>query len=69
MDANTESGAPLADGVLVIRALAQDSERHLFRISAETAPDTGPATQTVAEADDVLRVVQDWLASLSTDAS
>ena len=69
MDANPESGSLPADGVLVIRALAQDAERHLFRISMETEPDTEPVTKTVAHADDVLQIVQDWLSTLATPSS
>lgn len=65
MDSNTEPGTPLADGVLVIRALAQDAHGHVFRISAEVEPDGGPDTRTVAEPDDVLKVVSDWLTSLT----
>ena len=69
MDANPESGSLPADGVLVIRALAQDAERHLFRISMETEPDAEPGTTTVVHADDVLQVVQGWLSALKTRSS
>jgi hypothetical protein len=66
VDVETEAAAPLPDGVMVIRAIAQ-AGHYIFRITRGAAD--GAEMSVTTGSDDVQRIVGEWLDSFRTPAS
>ena len=61
--------APTSDGVLVVRALGQAAVggRPLFRVTRSGPATAEPQASVVSEPAAVLRLVEEWLSSLTGD--
>lgn len=66
VEANSDKGAPLPDGVLVVRALAQGQAagQRLFRITMGAGAESEPTVVVVSSVADLHRAIDEWASAL-----